>query len=311
MVILPASRRNAWVDGEYGKLVSEAMVARAVRRGMAAILVTAGAMAAVSCADTDDRPMVAVGADSSTESVVLAEIYAQALARTGTRTSVVTGLTDPQAALDAGRVAVLAARNGELLDRWNPASPAREPAAVAAAVNAALPAGLSVSDAADGTDLRPRVVRAEAAVAADGIRTVTALAPACATLTVGAVGPASDDDPSAQLVTDCAPATVHPYPDLAALRTDLLNNTIQAGLTDGPGGDLTGLTVLADPGYAIRAQNILALYRSGIFDRQQVKKLNYVAGELTTDDLLALIAEVDTGTAPATAARHWLDAHAL
>ncbi|WP_446225910.1 hypothetical protein ACTWPB_13060 [Nocardia sp. IBHARD005] len=198
----------------------------AVRRTAAAILVAACAFTTISCASDDPKTVVAVGADSSTESVLLAEIYSQALARTGTESTVVAGLTTPLADLDAGRIAVLPARNGALLDRWNPTSPARKPDEVAAAVNAALPQGLSVTDAADGTDLRPRAA-------------------------------------------------------------------------------------LPDPGYTLRAQNILALYRTGIFDRQQLKKLNYVAGELTTEGLIESINQIETGTPPADAARSWLDAHSL
>ncbi|WP_410870474.1 hypothetical protein [Nocardia sp. A7] len=198
----------------------------AVRRTAAAILAATCAFTIVSCASDDPRPVVAVGADSSTESILLAEIYSQALDRAGADSTVVTGLTTPLADLDAARIAVLPARNGALLDRWNPSSSARKPDEVAAAVNAALPQGLSITDAADGTDLRPR-------------------------------------------------------------------------------------DALPDPDYTLRAQNILALYRTGIFDRQQLKKLNYVAGELTTEDLLESINQIETGTRPADAARAWLDAHAL
>ncbi|MFD3746069.1 hypothetical protein [Nocardia sp. NPDC058633] len=197
-----------------------------MRRTAAAILAATCAFTTISCAGDDARPAVAVGADSSTESVLLAEIYSQALARTGTETTVVTGLTAPLVDLDAGRISVLAARNGALLDRWHPSSPARTPGEVAAAVNAALPQGLSVTDAADGTDLRPR-------------------------------------------------------------------------------------DALPDPDYTIRAQNVLALYRTGIFNRQQLKKLNYVAGELTTEELVESIRRVDSGTRPADVARSWLDAHSL
>ncbi|MFI7526302.1 hypothetical protein [Nocardia salmonicida] len=198
----------------------------AVRGAAAAILAAACAFTTVSCASDEAGPVVVVGGDSTTESVLLAEIYSQALDRAGTDSAVVTGLPTPLADLDAGRIAVLPARNGALLDRWNPASPARKPDEVAAAINAALPQGLSVTDAADGTDLRP---------------------------------------PEA----------------------------------------------LPDPDYTVRAQNILALYRTGIFDRQQLKKLNYVAGELTTEELVDLIHQVDTGSRPADAARSWLDAHSL
>ncbi|MFD6103484.1 hypothetical protein ACFWFQ_12520 [Nocardia salmonicida] len=190
----------------------------AVRGTAAAILAAACAFGTISCASDEARPVVVVGGDSTTESVLLAEIYSQALERAGTDSAVVTGLSTPLADLDAGRIAVLPARNGALVDRWNPASPARTPDEVVAAVNSALPQGISVSDAADGTDPRPRVAR---------------------------------------------------------------------------------------------SQSVVALYRSGIFDRRQLKKLNYVAGELTTEELVDLIHQVDSGSRPADAARSWLDAHSL
>jgi glycine betaine/choline ABC-type transport system substrate-binding protein len=202
------------------------MYSVAVRRSAAAILAAACAFTTISCASDDAGPVVVVGGNSATESVLLAEIYSQALDRAGADSTVMTGLTTPLADLDAGRIAVLPARNGALVDRWIPGSPARTPDEVVAAVNSALPQGISVSDAADGTDLRPR-----------------------------AEGGASED--------------------------------------------------------AARSQSIVALYRSGIFDRQQLKKLNYVAGELTTEELVDLIHDIETGTRPADAARSWLDAHSL
>ncbi|MFC9663522.1 hypothetical protein ACFVJ5_25050 [Nocardia sp. NPDC127606] len=202
------------------------MYSVAVRRTAAAILAAACAFTTISCASDDARPVVVVGGNSTTESVLLAEIYSQALDRAGADSTVMTGLATPLTDLDAGRIAVLPARNGALVDRWNPASPARTPDEVVAAVNSALPQGISVSDAADGTDLRPR-----------------------------AEGGAPED--------------------------------------------------------TARTQSIVALYRSGIFDRQQLKKLNYVAGELTTDELADLIHDIETGTRPADAARSWLDAHSL
>ncbi|TCJ99760.1 glycine betaine ABC transporter substrate-binding protein [Nocardia alba] len=198
-----------------------------VRRTAAAILAATCALGTISCSGDDTGPVVVVGGDSTTESVLLAEIYSQALERAGTDSTVVTGSSTPLADLDAGRIAVLPARNGALVDRWNPSSPARTPDEVVAALNSSLPQGISVSDAADGTD--PRVADTHGATTEKSART----------------------------------------------------------------------------------QRVVALYRSGIFDRQQLKKLNYVAGELTTDDLTDLVGQVDTGTDPAVAARAWLDAHAL
>ncbi|MFI8972620.1 glycine betaine ABC transporter substrate-binding protein [Nocardia asteroides] len=286
------------------------MVSGAVRRTATALLVATCAFGAVSCAGDGPGNVVAVGADSSPESMVLAQIYAQALARTGAATTVVADATDPAADLDAGRITVLPARSGALLDRWHPAASARTPEEVVAAVNAALPAGLSVSDPADGTDLRSRLLVTPEFAARENIGTVAALIPRCGDFTAGAVDLSGlEGVPAAP--TDCAFATTTRYPDLVALRKALRDGEIQIGSVDGPLADTAGLTVLDDPKYAVRAQNLLALYRSGRFDRVELKKLNYVAGELTTDGLLDLVAQVESGTDPATAARRWLDTHGL
>lgn len=291
------------------------MVSRAVRRKLAALLVTTWAFAAVSCAGDEPRVVVGVGADSSAESIVLAEIYAQALARTGTATAVVRDSANPSADLDAGRIAVLPARDGALLDRWNPAAPARTPEDVVAAVNASLPQGLSAADAADGTDLRSRLLVTEEFAARDGIRALAALTPRCADLTAGytELPGFTRTTPSPATISGCAFAATTHYPDPPALRKALRDGEIQVGIVNGPPDDATsaGLIVLDDPKYALRAQNILALYRSGHFDRIQLKKLNYVAGELTTEGLAGLVHQVEAGTDPATAARTWLDAHGL
>ncbi|APE36659.1 hypothetical protein BOX37_25105 [Nocardia mangyaensis] len=291
------------------------MLSGALRRNAAAILVATCSFAAVACAADGAREVVAVGADSSTESIVLAEIYSQALARTGTDTTVLTGLDTPTADLDAARIAVLPARNGSLLDRWNPSAAARTPEDVLAAVNAALPQGLSVSDAADGTDLRPRLLITEDLATREELRTVTALTPRCPELTVGhtelpglAAIPIGPD-----LVADCAfAATIH-YPDPEALRNALRDGQIQVGIVNGPpaGENPADLITLDDEDYALRTQNILALHRTGIFDRRETKKLNYVAGELTTAELIVLIDQVESGADPAAVARTWLDDHGL
>ncbi|MFI5501502.1 glycine betaine ABC transporter substrate-binding protein [Nocardia asteroides] len=286
------------------------MVSGAVRRTATALLVATCAFGAVSCAGDGPGNVVAVGADSSPESMVLAQIYAQALARTGVATTVLADATDPAADLDAGRITVLPARSGALLDRWHPAASARTPEEVVAAVNAALPAGLSVSDPADGTDLRSRLLVTPEYAARENIGTLAALIPRCGELAAGSADlPGLDSTATAP--NGCVFATTTRYPDLAALRKALQNGEIQVGIVDGPPTDDAGLVVLDDPKYAVRAQNLLALYRSGQFDRIELKKLNYVAGELTTEGLLDLVAQVESGTDPATAARRWLDEHGL
>ncbi|QIS05983.1 transporter [Nocardia brasiliensis] len=295
------------------------MMVAASLRMLARIVLVATAVTAVSCGNGEQAAPIAVGAGDSAESVVLAEIYAGALARTGARTAVTTGLggrADTLAALDAGRITLLAEHSGALLTHLDAHAADRTPKDVAAALSKSLPEGLVISDVADGTDLRARVLLTTETATHDGLKSVRDLGPSCAARTAG-VAPAPGlitAPPAANTVTDCAFAATIPYADLAALRKALLDGQIQAGVLIGPpAADATdGLTVLSDDDYAVRAENVLPLFRKGTLDQIQIKKLNYVAGELTTADLAELIRRVrDERRDPGEVARAWLDDHAL
>jgi osmoprotectant transport system substrate-binding protein len=116
-------------------------------------------------------------------------------------------------------------------------------------------------------------------------------------------------------VSGCGFAGTKPFPDATALRKALLDGEIQAGILTGPPAlapaATDGLTILSDDDYAVRAENVLAVFRKGMLDERQTRKLNYVAGELTTDELVDMIRRVRDGAVPADVARAWLDAHAL
>ncbi|WP_262365808.1 glycine betaine ABC transporter substrate-binding protein [Gordonia sp. OPL2] len=60
-----------------------------------------------------------------------------------------------------------------------------------------------------------------------------------------------------------------------------------------------------------RAQELVPVYRSAAFSRDEVKTLNKVAGELTTADLAALAREAIAGARPADLANEWLAEHGL
>ncbi|MEU7628366.1 glycine betaine ABC transporter substrate-binding protein [Nocardia sp. NPDC049220] len=297
------------------------MVVAASVRMMARSLVIAAVTVAVSCGNDASVPFITVGAGDSVESAVLAEIYAGALARTGARTAVQSGLggrSNYLAALDADRVQLVGEHTGALLAYLDEHAAARLPQKVEAALSAALPEGLVVSDIADGADLRPRVLLTEQMSTVDSVRSIGDLIPRCGVLTVGVVSapgplplPAGSDQ-----VTGCAFASTVAFPDSAALRKALLDGQVQAGVLTGPPeltpGVTDGITVLTDDDYAVRAENVLPLFRKGLLDQQRIKKLNYVAGELRTDDLAVMIRRVrDEGAAPGEVARTWLDAHAL
>ncbi|WP_433658790.1 ABC transporter substrate-binding protein [Nocardia sp. CA-128927] len=297
------------------------MVLPASLRMLARVLVVATATLAVSCGNSDQGERITVGAGDSVESTVLAEIYAGALARIGTRTSVEPHLgsrADYLAALDAGRIDLIGEHNGALLAFLDGNAAERAPDKVPAALSKSLPEGLVVTDAADGTDMRPRVVLTAEAATHDNVHTVADLTPRCGTLTVG-VAPIPnliELPPTLERVADCAFAATVPFADAVALRKALLDGQVQAGLLTGPPavvtGSTDGLTLLSDDNYAVRAENVLPLFRKGKLDERQIKKLNYVAGELTTEELATMIRGVrDDGAKPAEVARKWLDDHSL
>ncbi|WP_039800507.1 glycine betaine ABC transporter substrate-binding protein [Nocardia araoensis] len=296
------------------------MVLAASQRVLAGLLVVASVALVVSCGNDEPQRSITVGAGDSIESSVLAEIYAGALARTGLRTAVDPRLgsrADYLAALDADRVQVVGEHTGALLGYLDQHSTERLPKQVADAVSAGLPEGLVVSDIADGTDLRPRVLVTAQAAAQDKVRSVSDLAPRCAGLTVGvAATPGLLPPTGTARVAKCDFAATVAFPDPAALRKALLEGRVQAGLLGGPPelapGATDGLAVLSDDEYAVRAENVLPLFRKGLLDQRQIKKLNYVAGELTTDELAVMIRDVrDRGAAPSEVARAWLDKHSL
>ncbi|ATL70315.1 glycine betaine ABC transporter substrate-binding protein [Nocardia terpenica] len=313
--------------------------ARALVAAMAATL-------AVSCSGGGENPTIRVGAGNSAQSDLIARIYAQALARTGAHTAVVAHVgqrADYLAALDADRVTLVGDDSGDLLTVLDSTATARlpdknaaaaaapdgrtRPPNVADALSRALPEGLSTSDIADGTDLRPAFVLARAQ--ADRYPgALPELAPHCADLTVGiATGSELDPlrpapDPQRDVLTplreryhcDITHYTI--YPGDSELRKALADGRIQAGVLTAPAALLPGgpgdLVPIADPSYAFRAHNIVPLFRHGALTGTQIKKLNYVAGELTTADLADLIGKVrDEHAAPDDLARGWLDEHNL
>ncbi|MGQ4616345.1 glycine betaine ABC transporter substrate-binding protein [Nocardia sp. R7R-8] len=296
------------------------MVLAASQRVLARVLVVASIALVVSCGNDEPQRSITVGAGDSIESSVLAEIYAGALARTGLRTAVDPRLgsrADYLTALDADRVQVVGEHTGALLGYVDEHATARLPKQVADAVSAGLPEGLVVSDFADGADLRPRVLVTAQAAERDRVRSVRDLAPRCAGLTVGvAAMPGLLPPGGTDRVAGCEFAAAVAFPDPAALRNALLEGRVQAGLLGGPPelapGATDGLAVLSDDEYAVRAENVLPLFRKGLLDQRQITKLNYVAGELTADELAVMIRDVrDEGAAPREVARAWLDKHSL
>ncbi|MBD0321766.1 MAG: hypothetical protein ICV72_00065 [Aldersonia sp.] len=152
--------------------VDRSQVARsaAARRAISVLVPLMCLLPAACGADTEfahsSQPDVVVGSGDSSASEILAAIYAETLARSGSTVRTDLALGDrPQylAALDAGRITLVPEQSGALLDYLNPNAPATDSDDVYAALNRSLPEDLSVSDYADAEVGAP--TRAETAVA--------------------------------------------------------------------------------------------------------------------------------------------------
>lgn len=328
-------------------------LAASLRTAARAVLAVTALTLVVSCSHSESGGTITVGAGSSAQSDLIAEIYAGALARTGAHTVVsarLGGRPDLLAALDADRVTLVGDDSGDLLTALDPRSTARIPdpesaaaqaseatgttvaqaepgSSVSDALSRALPEGLAISDIADGTDLRPDFVLS-AAQAARLPHSLKDLAAHCGELTVG-IATGSELDPlrpgpnpqrdvltPLRQVYGCDITHYTIYHSDTALRDALRGGRIQAGVLTAPATLLPGgagdLVVAADPDYAFRAQNIVPLFRQGSLTGTQIKKLNYVAGELTTADLTTLTRRLrDEHASAADLARGWLDEHDL
>lgn len=296
------------------------MVLTASVRVLAGLLVPVLAVLTASCGSGTEPDPLVVGAQESAESRVLAEIYAQALARTGAAVRVEPGLrnrVDVFAALDVGTVAVVPDHNGALLAELNTGAEATSTEEVTEELNGSLPQGTATSDPADGTDFEPRVLLATAVAQQRGIDSVEQLGAQCASMVAGtAAVPGLFELPIvAGTISGCEFGSTEVFPGPEELRRALVEGRVQVAVLGGPAeflGGTEGLKVLADSGDSIRPENPLALMRKGALDDRESEKLNYVAGELTTDELASLVLRVrDEAADPGELARTWLDAHGL
>ena len=240
---------------------------------------------------------VVVGSGDSIHSDVIAEIYAGALARDGSEVRVESQLGDRTAtlaALDSGKVTLVPELTGSFLSYLNPAATQSKPDDVRDALSKALPAGMSISDYA-GAQLRSTFVVGMATAA----RSVAELP--CSELTLGSPSP--------------VPALV-----IDRLRTEyscefkqVLSTSDGADVAvQGPGlGIPSGVVALTDDKYAVAAENVVPVFRTGALTQRQITRLNVVAGELTTDNLNDLLVEANLGASVADLARTWLDQHGL
>jgi osmoprotectant transport system substrate-binding protein len=266
-----------------------------------AVVVIAG------CSSTPPPPSIGVGADPDAESVLLAHVYAAALRSYGSPAHVEKG-PNPFADLDSGDVEVAPGFTGRLLARFDPDSTARAGEQVYRSMISALPEGIGAGDYAQSAEDKPALAVLDATARRWGKRDVTGLIEHCAGVRIGKVVGARA--PAA--VGTCRLPSAIEFPDATALVGALRSGRVDAGWTSTALPETPdGVTVLSDRTSAIRAENVVPLYRRNELDERQVLALNEIAGELDTGSLADMLGKVAKGTDPGAVADEWLAAHPL
>jgi osmoprotectant transport system substrate-binding protein len=265
------------------------------------------------------EPAVTVGSSGDVANRLVALVYAAALRGAGGQVRERLDLGDRAFdALQAGTVEVVPVRTGALLHRLTgsdgaavTATPAPTPSggftAQFTALSAVLPEGLGLADPTPALD-QPMLFVAGSA---------TVPTPAdCGALTgtVAVVGGTVGSDVAAvRSRYGCGFTAQLPVADAADAARAVADGRAQAaelGSLDPAARDLTMLTAADGAGTPPAEQLVAAFRRAAVSDRQ-VRSLNAVAGELTTESLAALVADVAGGRTPQQAVDGWLDAHPL
>lgn len=308
----------------------------AARSGLVRKLAVAAPILALTlglsaCADDAeagfDATHAVVGSSNATDSRIVAEIYAAALRGTGkavTTDLAVGDRADAIRALEAGRLTVIPDHTGALIDYFQPGAPAAPVtgpdaaetvvAQTAERLSGVLPEYLRVSDPALAQQ-QPALALATAEANRLGVSTIAELGPHCGALRLGVEPGMLNQDLVLRSLADadrCAFAEVVQVGSAEDARAGLAADEIQvAGTAVGaPGLDQDGVTMLAFPAGQLPAENVIPLFRRGSLTDNEIRALNKVAGELTTEDLADMVAQVDSGGRPIDAVvGQWLSEH--
>ena len=271
-----------------------------------------------SAAPTDT---IVVGSANFTESQILAEIYAQALAAKGITVEKRLNIGSREAyipALQDGSIDLIPEYSGVLLQYFDKAADETAPDAVYTALQEALPDNLVVLDKSAAEDKDAIVVTRETATQLN-VKSIADLAPQCGNLVFG--GPPEfqtrpDGIPGIQKTYNCSfkefrsldaggPLTV------AALK----NGDVQAAdlFTTDASIETNDFVVLDDPSNNFAAQNVLPLINKAKASDTVKSTLNEIATKLTTENLTALNAEAagEAKPSPETVAKNWLSQNGL
>lgn len=266
---------------------------------------------------TGSSGSVVVGSANFPESATIAEIYAGALKAAGVDATTKLNIGAREVyvkAVEDGSIDVVPDYTGNLLGYLDPKTTATTPEEVVAALPKVMPSGLSVLDAAKAEDKDAMVVTAETA-AKYHLKSLDDLAKVCSQLTLGAPPEFQTRPyglPGLKAKYNCVPAKFTPISDGGGPLTvkALLNNDVQVAdiFTTSPAIPENKLVVLSDPKNNWLAQQVVPLIKTDKLNDAAKMALGQISGLLTTEDLIALNAEVSGPKKmdPKDAAAAWL-----
>ncbi|NGP04501.1 ABC transporter substrate-binding protein [Rhodococcus sp. 14C212] len=278
--------------------------------------------------ESADAATVVVGAGDDAASELLARIYAGALAGSGTRTELRTGLggrADYLAALDAAEVTLVPDYTGRLLRYFAPAATDTDAEDVFEALARSLPDDMAVTDYAAAQD-RSVLFVSDATAARLGTTELAGLVGRCGELTVTVTGGFEENDGLRDMAErGCVPGRVETG-DGDAARHAAADGEGVAALTTASAAarDATGVALKDAPDRApgtapedgtgteppvFTAQNVVPVFRKQGLEERQLEALSLVAGELTTADLAEMLERVGGGEDSAVVAQAWLTEH--
>jgi len=298
--------------------------------GFGAVLVTIA-----GCGGGDDGDDVGTGASTPraddglrigsfnfVESVLLAEVYAQAVESVGipvVRLGEVGPREITMPALQNDLIDLIPEYLGTALDRAGAPQPGHDTeAALAELVDRLEPLGLTALDAAPAEDKNVVVVTADTARSA-GLETISDLGPIASTLRFG--GPSECPDRPLCLV-GLADTYGLEFAEFVSQRSQsftaesLRRGEIDVGLmfSTNPALASEDLVVLDDDRQLQPAENVVPVVRSDALDRwgpDVAAALDAMSAELTTSALQILNARVETGRTIEQVARDWLESRGL
>ena len=289
----------------------------ATRRGLAvAVLLVVVVLVVTACAASAATGTIRVGASSSTEDRLLAEIYARGLELRGIEVERDFGPGMPEstvADLREGSVDLVPASTGDLLRSLDPGATATSAPEVYAQVRTRLPPTLAVLAPSAAED-KDAVVVTRSFAQQYALRSIVDLAPLCARTVFG--GPPDfrtrpDGLPGLQRLYGCTPPYRALAPGAAAAVAALRDGTVQAAelVTTDPSIPTNDLVVLEDPAWNVAAQNVVpVIRRASSTDPKVDDVLDGISAQLDTQVLTDLNRRVTGPDAsdPALVARDWL-----